>query len=80
MCDETNKQRTEDDAKCENIGDITTLNTLKNDTDTNRGIWYINNSKHIEKRYSADTNSLHDNVLLKTLNYANVYIVFCDIW
>lgn len=62
------------------IGGISPINTLKNDTDTNRGIWYINHSKHKEMRNSADTNSLHDDVLLKTLNSANVYIVFCDIW
>lgn len=42
------------------IGGISPINTLKNDTDTNRGIWYINHSKHKEMRNSADTNSIKD--------------------
>lgn len=62
------------------IGGINLKNTFINDTDTNRGIWYINHSKHKEMRNSADTNSLHDDVMIKTFNSANVYIVFGDSW
>lgn len=43
------------------IGGITTLNTLKNDTDTNSGIWWLNASKFLEMRYYADTNSIQVN-------------------
>ena len=49
------------------IGGVTTLNTLKYDTDTNMGIWYINHSKYKEKRYKCDTNSIKDILLQKHL-------------
>lgn len=35
-----------------------------NDTDTNRGIWWLNASKTKKIRYSADTNPLHDILLI----------------
>ena len=43
------------------IGGVSTLNTLKYDTDTNMGIWYINHSKYEKMRYYADTKPIQVN-------------------